>query len=92
MVSNEPAAVAMGVPLSAGGTIKNLHKAHAIFNESPRGEAVLGKLVVAVKVVHVFGFTRKIKHLSGTRLHLVGHFKSLDTAGEGGLGGITVMM
>ena len=58
MIANKAAAVAMRIPFAAGGAIQDLHEPHAIFHEAPRGEAVFGKLIVAVERVHTLRFVR----------------------------------
>ena len=58
MIANESAAVAVRIPFAAGGAIQDLHEPHTVFHEASRGEAVFGKLIVAVERVHTPRFVR----------------------------------
>ena len=69
-----------GVPrdvVTADG-VRELHHAHAAFNEAPGDEAAFGEFAFAVEIKCWFAFLGRIKNLRHGELHTKGHLHRLD--------------
>ena len=69
-----------GVPrdVVAANGVRELHHAHAAFNQAPGDEAAFGEFAFAVEIKCWFAFLGRIKNLRHGELHAEGHLHRLD--------------